>query len=261
MNRIMDRITAPLLNGLRAELGLAPVKNIIRDYWHSPTRVIAMFPEWFARPQPDWPKQTVLTGFPLYDEPEITPIDGELETFLRAGDAPIAFTPGSAMWQAGDFFAQSVETCVRLNRRGLLLTRHRDHLPAKLPPGVIHVHYAPFSQLLPRCAAFVHHGGIGSSAQACASGVRQLVTPFTHDQPDNAFRLKNLGVAEVIPSTKYRVERIVPALRRLLDSPEVARACAEMKSRFDGIDALDQTCELIEQLRPAAPTPALARTA
>ena len=115
----------------------------------------------------------------------------------------------------------------------------------------------------PWCAAFVHHGGIGSSAQACASGVRQLVTPFAHDQPDNAFRLKNLGIAEVIPSTKYRVERIVPALRRLFDSPDVARACREVKSRFDGIDALDRTCELIEQLRPAAPsTPAaLARTA
>jgi rhamnosyltransferase subunit B len=265
MNRIMDRIIAPPLNALRAELGLSPVKNVLRDYWHSPRLVIGMFPDWFAMPQPDWPEQAVLTGFPLYDEPEITPIDDELEAFLREGEPPIAFTPGSAMWQAGEFFAQSVETCVRLNRRGLLLSRHDDHLPATLPPGVIHVHYAPFSQLLPCCAAFVHHGGIGSSAQALASGVRQLVTPFTHDQPDNAFRLKRLGVAEVIPSTKYRADRIVPAMRRLLDSPDVARACGEVKSRFRGVDALIRTCDLIESLRPTAPAPAppptMARTA
>jgi rhamnosyltransferase subunit B len=261
MNRVMDRIIAPPLNALRGELGLAPVKDILRDYWHSPKLVIGMFPEWFAQAQPDWPRQTVLSGFPLYDEPEITPIDDELDAFLRAGDPPIAFTPGSAMWQAGEFFTQSVEACVRLNRRGLLLTRHRDHLPATLPPGVIHVHYAPFSQLLPRCAAFVHHGGIGSSAQALASGVRQLVTPFTHDQPDNAFRLKNLGVAEVIPSTKYRVDRLVPALRRLLESPHVARACREAKSRFDGVDALGRACDLIERLRPVATAAALAQTA
>src|SRR5439155_15601643 len=111
----------------------------------------------------------------------------------------------------------SADACRRLGRRGLLLTRHRDHLPTTLPPGVIHVHYAPFSQLLPRCAAFVHHGGIGSSAQALASGVRQLVTPFTHDQPDNASRLKRLGVAAVIPARKYTAGRIAGALQMLLD--------------------------------------------
>ena len=258
MNRVVDRFIARALNDLRGQFGLPPVRDIIRHYWHSPKLVIGMFPSWFGAQQPDWPKQTVLTGFPLYDEPEITPIDDQLDSFLRAGEPPIAFTPGSAMWQADEFFAQSVETCVRLNRRGLLLTRHRDHLPAQLPRGVIHVHYAPFSQLLPRCAAFVHHGGIGSSAQALASGVRQLVTPFTHDQPDNAMRLKKLGVAEVIPSRRYRADRIVPAMRRLLESPEVGRACAQVKSRFDGVDALRRTCDLIECLRPA---PLMAQTA
>jgi UDP:flavonoid glycosyltransferase YjiC (YdhE family) len=254
MNRFMDRIIAPSVNALRAEVGLPPVRDMIREYWHSPRLVIGMFPNWFAKPQADWPAQTVVTGFPLYDEPEITPIDSVLEDFLRDGEPPIAFTPGSAMWQAERFFAESVEACVRLKRRGLLLTRHRDHLPATLPSGVVHVHYAPFSQLLPRCAAFVHHGGIGSSAQALAAGVPQIVTPFAHDQPDNASRLKRLGVAEVIPARKYKARRIVPALRRLLDSPDVARACRAVRARFAaGVDPLEQTCDLIESLRPARP--------
>ena len=252
MNRVVDRFIAPPLNELRGEFGLPPVRNVIRDYWHSPKLVIGMFPEWFGAVQPDWPKQTVLTGFPLYDEPEVTPIDDQLDAFLRDGDPPIAFTPGSAMWQADEFFAESVEACVQLKRRGLLLTRHHEHVPKSLPPGVIHVHYAPFSQLLPRCAAFVHHGGIGSSAQALASGVPQLVVPFAHDQPDNALRLKRLGVAEVIPSAKYRADRVVAAMRRLLDSPDVARACRETRSRFEGVDALDRTCDLIECLRPVS---------
>jgi UDP:flavonoid glycosyltransferase YjiC (YdhE family) len=217
-----------------------------------------MFPDWFAKPQADWPAQTVVTGFPLYDEPEITPIDDQLDAFLRAGEPPMAFTPGSALWNAREFFEESAKACVRLKRRGLLLTRHRDHLPHSLPPGVIHVHYAPFSQLLPRCAAFVHHGGIGSSAQALASGVPQLVTPFAHDQPDNAYRLNKLGVARVISPRKYRDDPVAAALSSLLDSPEVARACRESKSRFDGTDALDRTCELIECLRPL---PMLAQTA
>jgi rhamnosyltransferase subunit B len=260
LNRIMDRIMGPAVNALRGEFGLPPVSNIIRDYWHSPQRVIGLFPQWYGPIQPDWPAQTELTGFPLYDEPEVTPIDHALEQFLRDGEPPIAFTPGSAMWQAHRFFEESVEACVRLKRRGILLTRHRDHLPQTLPAGVIHVDYAPFSQLLPRCAAVVHHGGIGSSAQALAAGTPQLVTPFAHDQPDNAARLRRLGVAAVVPAKKYRARRIVSALNDLLSSPDVARACHEVRDRFAGDDPIDHTCDLIESLRPARPA-AVAQTA
>ena len=251
-NGMMDSIIAPPLNALRAELGLTPVRNILRDYWHSPTLTIGLFPDWFGRPQPDWPAQLRLTGFPLYDEPDLTPISTELEAFLSEGEPPIAFTPGSAMWQAHRFFAASVETCIRLKRRGLLLTRHEEHLPRKLPPGLIHVHYAPFSQLLPRCAALVHHGGIGTSAQALASGVPQLVTPFTHDQPDNAARMKRLGVAEVVPAASYTADSAIPRLRKLLSSAPVGHACSQVKLRFIGIDPLGQTCDLIETFAPAS---------
>src|SRR5207249_5077711 len=135
VNRKLDSIIAPAVNELRGELGLPPVRDIVRDWWHSPTTVIGLFPPWYGQPQADWPAQTQLTGFPLYDEPEITPIGGELDRFIDAGAPPIAFTPGSAMWLARPFFDESVEACVRLKRRGILLSRHRDHLPPSLPSG------------------------------------------------------------------------------------------------------------------------------
>jgi UDP:flavonoid glycosyltransferase YjiC (YdhE family) len=248
LNRFMDSIIGPPVNALRAELGLPPVRGILRDYWHSPQLAIGLFPDWFAPPQSDWPLQVRLTNFPLFDEPDLSPISPQLETFLRAGEPPIAFTPGSAMWRGDAFFAASVDACVRLNRRGLLLTRHTDHLPISLPPGVIHVHYAPFSRLLPRCAAFVHHGGIGSSAQGLASGVAQLVTPFAHDQPDNADRLRRLGVAAVIPSRRYTGRRAADALRNLMASQDVARAGREVAARLAGADGIGQACDLIEAL-------------
>ena len=247
-NSLADGIVAGRLNALRHEVDLPPVRNICSEYWHSPQLVIALFPKWFAPPLPDWPSQVKLTGFPLYDEPDVSPISDELEAFLQAGEPPVAFTPGSAMWQARKFWDASVGACVKLNRRGLLLTRHRDHLPPRLPPSVLHVHYAPFSQLLPRCAAFVHHGGIGSSAQGLASGVKQIVTPFTHDQPDNAGRLKRLGVARVIQPTEYEPNRLARDLREMIASPRVTRNCRAVKQKFAGVDAIGETCELIEGL-------------
>jgi rhamnosyltransferase subunit B len=248
VNAMVDHTIAPPLNELCAELGLPPVRNVIRDYWHSPQQVIGLFPPWFAAKQPDWPSHVKLTGFPLYDESEVSPISPELDAFIRAGEPPIAFTPGSAMWLGRTFFDASVEACVRLKRRGLLLTRHRDHLPPDLPSNVIHVHYAPFSQLLPRCAAFVHHAGIGSTAQALASGVPQLLMPLAHDQPDNSARIKRLGVGEILPPRKYKPQRIAAVLRALIESPDVALRCREIAKRFEGVDALGATCDLIESL-------------
>jgi UDP:flavonoid glycosyltransferase YjiC (YdhE family) len=239
---------APSLNTFRASLGLSPVKGIFRNWIHSPDRVIGLFPDWFAPAPPDWPKQTVTTGFPLYDESDVTPIDASLEEFLVEGDAPIAFTPGSAMRHGREFFAAAVETCRLLGRRGLLLSRFSEHIPANLPRGIRHVSYAPFSRLLPRCAAMIHHGGIGTTAQALAAGVPQVVVPRAHDQPDNAARLGRLGVGETVPANRFTASRACAALNRAMDGIHRA-ACAVVKQRFTIDNSLPRTVEWIERTR------------
>jgi len=245
---VIDPLLAPPLNSFRREIGLDPVRRVM-DYWHSPQRVIGLWPQWFAPPQPDWPQQVRLTGFPLYDERGFTKLPDELVAFLNGGDQPIAFTPGSAMWNGRRFFEQSIAACQLLGRRGLLLTRHYEHVPANLPSTVRHIEYAPFSELLPRCDALVHHGGIGTCAQALAAGVPQLVMPNAHDQPDNAARLVRLGVARIIEPQEYRPAIVARALAELLDSSEVRNHCDSAKTRLRGAEPLGPTCDLIEQLR------------
>ena len=247
-NLILDRLAGPPLNSLRAELGLPKVKGIAREYWNSPQRVIGLFPDWYAAPQPDWPAQARITGFPLYDERGVTALSPELQEFLDSGDAPIAFTFGSAMWHAQQILQTCVQACELLGRRGILLTRHREQVPANLPPGVIHVDFAPFSELLPRCAAIVHHGGIGTSSQGLAAGVPQLVMPHAHDQPDNAARLVRLGVAKKLEPRQFKPKRVARELDELLQSREIAGACKDVAARFVGQDPLEETCDLIEQV-------------
>jgi rhamnosyltransferase subunit B len=253
----IDPALAPGVNAFRAELGLAPVRGIMDQWWHSPQLVIGMFPEWYAPPQPDWPKQLRLTGFPLYDEKGLEPLPEVLLRFLATGDKPIAFTPGSAMWQGRAFFDAAVGTCRLLGKRGLLLSRRREHIPPTLPPQIIHVEFAPFSELLPRCAALVHHGGIGTASQALAAGVPQLVTPMAHDQPDNAERLQKLGVARWIPVNRLKPTRAARLLGELLTSPPVAIACATVRQRMRASHGLDHTCDLIEQLARGREDPGL----
>ena len=93
-----------------------------------------------------------------------------------------------------------------------------------------HEGYAPLSTLLPRCAALVHHGGIGTLAQALAAGVPQLTMPMGFDQPDNTTRLLRLGVARWVAPSKFTGERVAPLLDNLLNDPTVAAACAKYAS-------------------------------
>ena len=249
-DRFLDLELAPPLNRFRAELGLAPVRHIASRWWHSPQRAIGLFPEWFAAPQADWPARTALTGFPLYDERGVAPVPPDLEAFLgdaeAAGDPPVVFAPGSANRQAGRFFAAAADACRRLGRRGVLLTRYPEQLPERLPDGVRHAEYAPFSEVLPRAAALVHHGGIGTAAQALAAGRPQLVMPMAFDQPDNAARLVRLGVARMLPPARFSGARVARQLAALLGSDVVANRCAELARRCDASDSIGRTCDLIE---------------
>jgi UDP:flavonoid glycosyltransferase YjiC (YdhE family) len=252
-----DPVVAGPVNAFRAEFGLAPVKRIINDWWMSPDRVVALFPKWFAPPRPDWPERVRVTGFPLYDERGLSALPAELEGFLQAGSPPVAFTFGSAMTHAAKQMAASVEACRIGGLRGLLLTRHREQLPPNLPPCVRHFDYAPFSELLPRCAALVHHGGIGTTAQALAAGVPQLVMPLAHDQHDNAARVRGLGVGAELSPRAYRAKKVAATLRRLLEDPGVHARCRAVAERFAGTDPIAETCDWIERAATRAdPGPA-----
>jgi UDP:flavonoid glycosyltransferase YjiC (YdhE family) len=229
---MVDRHLTPGLNAVRAELGLPPVRRPLESWWNSPQLVLGLFPAWFAPPQPDWPSQVRLTGFPMYDERDETPPDPELDAFLAAGEPPVVFTPGSAMKHGRPFFEAAAGACRLLGRRGVFLTRFPEQVPAAMPEGVRHFAYAPFSRILPRAAAIAHHGGIGTTAQGLAAGLPQLVMPLAHDQFDNAARLARLGVGRALPPKRFRGPAVAQALRALLDSPAVAARCREAAGRF-----------------------------
>ena len=207
----------PSLNAFRAELGLPPVHHVM-NWWHTADRVIGLFPEWYAPRQPDWPSNVVLTQFPLWDERDVTQTPPEIEEFLERSGPPIVFTPGSGMVQGSEFFRAAVEACRRLGQPGMLLTRFPEQIPAELPENVRHFEYVPFSAILPRAAAVVHHGGIGSTSQGLRAGIPQLLMPMSHDQPDNAARIKRLGVGDWLRPSAFRGPRVAEKVERLIAS-------------------------------------------
>jgi UDP:flavonoid glycosyltransferase YjiC (YdhE family) len=252
---MIDRVLAPPVNRFRAELELPPVRQLFDRWMHSPELVIGLFPEWFGPPQRDWPPHTLLTGFRLYDEATVREPDPAVAAFLDAGEPPVVVTPGSAMKHGRDFFARVIEALQRLGRRGALLTRYREQLPDRLPDGIAHFGYVPFSRILPRAAALVHHGGIGTTAQALAAGIPQLVMPMAHDQPDNVARLERLGVGRSLPPKRFRAPAVVGMLGGLLESEEVAAQCRAVAGRVAAQrNSLEQAALAIESVVNRTPS-------
>jgi len=238
----------PTLNAFRTKLGLRPVRRL-RYWWNSPDRLLLMFPPWYAPPQKDWPLQAVQVGFGmadrLGDQQGLTP---ELEAFLRAGSKPFVFTYGSAMRLGSEFFEKAVALCRRMNRRGVLLAPQEGQVPASLPAEILHQPYAPFSLLLPRCAALIHHGGIGTVAQALAAGIPQLVVPVAFDHFDEGRRLKRLRAGAVLSRRRFTPSRAARVLHRLLNAPNVAQACAAARENMSHSDGAAAACDEIEHM-------------
>jgi rhamnosyltransferase subunit B len=255
---VFDPVLAPKLNAFRATKGLPPTRRFFAEWIHSPDLVVGFFPEWFARRLPDWPRNTHLVGFPATDRGD-SALEPELETFLNAGPPPVVFTFGTAMAFAKRFFEASAQACRRMGRRGLLLTPYADQVPV-LPEGVHHFRYAPFNTLLPRAAALVHHGGIGTMAAAFAAGIPQLAVPFNFDQPDNAARLQALGAGAILRPRAYTEQSVAQQLTELLTSDAVLTKCkaiaaetpaSAIEAACDLVEAAHQTCAPITASQPA----------
>ncbi|HEY8099456.1 MAG TPA: glycosyltransferase [Burkholderiaceae bacterium] len=246
--RFLDPLYTVPFNRIRHDLGLPPVKRIWHGWIHEADLLLGLFPEWFAERQSDWPAALQLTGFPLDDHGKDAPLPDELNAFLQAGEAPIGFTAGTANATSHKFFATSVEVCRSSGRRGIMLTQNAAQLPASLPSNVLHVPYAPFKALLPRLAAFVHHGGIGSTSEALRAGVPQLIRPMAYDQFDNASRAVRLGVAREILPRLYKPKAVTKVLAELVDNENVRAHCQKIAKKLATEDGIARACDEILRL-------------
>lgn len=242
----IDPVVLPFLNPWRLELGLPPIRQIAR-WWHSPFGVLGMFPEWFSPPQPDWPAKIQLTNFPLWNDQSQGTLSAEVEAFMQAGEPPIVFTPGSANVHGQTFFTAAVEACCRMKRRALFLTEYPDQLPQPLPKDILHLRYVPLDAVLPRAAAFVHHGGVGSTSQALAAGIPQVIMPLAHDQFDNAARVTRLGVGTSLTVRQFSAARLASRLHDLISSQAVQSACRQCAERLKVRDGLSRSVDVLEE--------------
>lgn len=232
------------INRVRAEYGLAPRRdvaqtgNLSRDL-----TALAVSPAYTPRP-PDWPTWVHQTGFCFWDTPDAWHEPPELTAFL-SGDRPVvALSSGSVADKVGSAFdpmyAAGIAAIRKAGARALVIGAPSEALPNPLPDDVQAVNYAPFSRIYPRCAAAIHHGGIGTLAQSLRAGIPALVVPWGVDQFFAGAQLARVGAGRWLRRPDFTAERgarEIAALLAELSYRNRATAIAQQIAAEDGVGA------------------------
>ncbi|MFC5861035.1 glycosyltransferase [Acidicapsa dinghuensis] len=250
--RLVSRKWPEPIYELRRELGLPRGRNPLFVAKHSPNMVLALFSRVLGHEQPDWPENTLIAGFCFYDaDAGNTALPEHLEKFLAAGPAPLVFTLGSAaVLAAGRFYEVGARAAQRLGMRAVLLigSDERNRPKHALPESICVAEYAPYSALFSRAAAVIHQGGVGTTAQCLRAGKPMLIMPYSHDQPDNARRMRRLKVARIIRRQDFTPRRVVRKLKILLDEPVYQRRAAQVGQRIATENGVVTACDALEDL-------------
>jgi UDP:flavonoid glycosyltransferase YjiC (YdhE family) len=250
--RFVSRKWPQPIYDLRAELGLPAGRNPLFNAKHSPLLVLALFSRVLGEEQKDWPANTTITGFCYYDsDAGNAALPEKLVRFLAAGPAPVVFTLGSAaVLAAGDFYESSAQAALQIGVRAVLLIGQdqRNRPKGTLPETICVAEYAPYSALFERSRLVVHQGGVGTTAQCLRAGKPMLIMPYSHDQPDNARRMRRLGVARTIEREDYSPQRAARKLEAMLDDRELAQRSAEVAGMLKDEDGVRSACDALEEL-------------
>ena len=245
-NRVFDPV-----HRLRGEIGLPPTgDNPFFEGQFSSAGVIGLYSELLGPVQPDYPLPASIVGFAAFDSEDgrEQPLDAGLGAWLAAGGAPLVFTLGSLLVHSpGGFYRQSIAAARLLKKRALLLVGEdflADFTDVRGNDVWVGA-YAPHSKVFPLAAAVIHHGGIGTLAQGMRSGRPQLIVPFYADQIDNAARAARLGIARVLPPSRYRAARAARALADLLRDAVVLARSGEVRATVAAENGAIDACRVL----------------
>lgn len=253
--RVLWREVFAYRNQVRANLGLAPLPDDDWQgrYWSDRLILVASSAR-FSRPALDqWP-QARLTGF-WFDDPATAAdaASAAVEEFLAGGEPPLLLTFSSlAVEDPAPIVALHAEAAARVGRRLIIQQGWANLGPEALPwsvdlANVCFTRYVPHAWLFPRVAAVIHHGGMGTTAQALRCGLPMLVEPYCNDQFFNARRIAALGVGAAADPWGLTPVDAATLLEEVVLADATRRRAREMAGRLAGEDGLSVACTLIEQ--------------
>jgi UDP:flavonoid glycosyltransferase YjiC (YdhE family) len=234
------------LNELRAEHGLSPDPDLTML---SRFLVLSPFPPSYRDP-----------AFPLPATAHaIRPLtlaaaqdDAVPPWMVHLNGAPtVYFTLGTVFnLESGDLF-ERVLAGLRDLSINIIATVGREIDPAEFGQQSANIQiarYIPQSLVLPHCAAVVSHGGSGSVIGALAHGLPMVLIPMGADQPYNAARCAELGVARILDAVEATPEAVREAVSTVLADPTYRHNAERLRHEIAALPGPAHAVMLLERL-------------
>lgn len=180
----LEPLARPRIDEFLRRHGRPPAHGPIFDRWiHSPDAVLGLFPADLGPMPGDWPVPVHCTGFPLF-QPPLAHVPLAPDERQTHGPVAVVYT-GSAVTAAAKHLRQWART---LHGLGCEVTVIDPSSPEESRPRWRSRHWAHLRDLLASADLLLHHGGIGTVAEALHAQVPQWIWPSAFDQFDNAWR-------------------------------------------------------------------------
>ena len=234
------------LGELRAEHGLPPDQELAM---RSRYLVLSPFPPSFR--EPDHPLPATAHSFRPGPVEAARPDD--IPPWLaRLGDAPLVYVTLGTVFnlESGDLFMRVLAGLRELPVHVVVTVGSQidpDEL-GSLPENIHVARFIPQSTVLPFCSAVVSHGGSGSVIGALAHGLPQVVIPMGADQPLNAKRCDELGVAQVLDPMTADGTAVRDAVSAVLSDPGYRIAAERIRDEIAGLPGPASAVTLLERL-------------
>jgi UDP:flavonoid glycosyltransferase YjiC (YdhE family) len=225
------------LRELRAEYGLPPdpaMEMLDGDL------VLAPFPPVLRAPGYPLP----VGAFPFRPSAAVPPRS-------TARPPTVYFTLGTVFDTASGDLISRVLTGLRKLPVHVVATvgEHLDPAVFGRQPARIRIErYVPQEQVLPRCDLVVSHGGSGSLVGALAHGLLSVLLPIGADQPHNARRCAELGVARVLDPHTATPGEVRAAVAAALADRDGRRAAQRVQHEINALPGPEETVPHLERL-------------
>ncbi|MDL2205399.1 glycosyltransferase [Eubacteriales bacterium OttesenSCG-928-N13] len=195
-----------------------------------------------------WEGHVYVPGF-FFLEPKEERLPDELERFLDAGAPPVVVTFSSMPLKDPQSFGEMLKAALTQSaERAVVLTGASGLEALKSGDNLLVLPGAPHRLLFSRAKGVLHHGGVGTLAEALRTGVPQCVMPFSVDQPFWAERLSRLKCA--VPTLKEKktdAKALTTVFEQMGDFSLIVKA-KEMGEKIRAENAVSRTVEYLERL-------------
>jgi UDP:flavonoid glycosyltransferase YjiC (YdhE family) len=231
------------MNGYRRNLGLAPVGDIGRHIME-PVVIVASDADVAALPH-DIEINAIQTGYMHLHEP--APPLPELDVFLEKGPPPVYIGFGSMPpIDQAKLIPLMVDAARSAGVRAVISKRRENSDAGQYGEDVFFISGYPHTELFPKMAAAVHHGGAGTTASAAISGVPQVIVPHIMDQYYWGDRIQrsNLG-PKPIWRTRLTADNLGSAIRSCTETRAYGKNARETRRKIRRNNAIERTVEAI----------------